>query len=365
MYNINESFSFHMELTDKCNARCVQCERNFIDKDGELKERPELLLTEISIDQYKKIFENYQKQTYHLTFCGNTGDPLFVKDILEITEYSITNVMSEGYSKLQIYTNGGYRSKEWWSNYGKLLKNVNHMIIFAIDGLEDTHHLYRVNTRYDRVIENARAFIDAGGVAEWSFIRFGHNQHQEDEAKKRAKQLGFKSFTASNSERFHREKKIDYKWKGDLYSISRYDPTVLKTLNADEKKAIQTNKQLQTNSENYWKDVEKSRLESSMQINCYTEKKNELYIDSRGYVYPCCWVGHYEYMKLVGIDDAWNPQIDGRTFTSSWDKDFREILKEDWFEHQLPESWETDPCHICARHCGKNIMKTIRHTSQI
>ena len=111
-----------MELTDKCNARCVQCERNFIDKDGELKERPELLLTEISIDQYKKIFKNYQKQTYHLTFCGNTGDPLFVKDILEITEYSITNVMSEGYSKLQIYTNGGYRSKEWWSNYGKLLK---------------------------------------------------------------------------------------------------------------------------------------------------------------------------------------------------------------------------------------------------
>lgn len=356
MYNINESFSFHMELTDKCNARCVQCERNFIDKDGVLKERPELWKTEITIGQFKSIFKNYQKQTSNLTFCGNFGDPLFAKDIFEITDYSYTNVLTPS-GDIQINTNGGYKSKEWWSEYGRLLKDKDHMIVFGIDGLEDTHHLYRVNTRFDKVIENAKAFIDAGGWARWSFIRFGHNQHQEDKARQLAKKIGFASFETSNTQRFHKKESINYKWQGKDYAITRYDTSKI----ADEK-AVQTNKMLQNNSQNYLKDKEKSRQENALQINCVTEQQNDLYIDAKGYVYPCCWVGTYEYQKITGIeDDPWNPQLDGRTLTSSWDKDFREILKEDWFEHQLPESWKTDPCHICAKNCGKNIIRTIRN----
>ena len=53
MYNLNSPFSFHIELTDKCNARCVQCSRNFIDDLGNLNENPNLCLTEITIDKYK------------------------------------------------------------------------------------------------------------------------------------------------------------------------------------------------------------------------------------------------------------------------------------------------------------------------
>ncbi len=94
MYNLNKAFSFHIELTDKCNARCVQCERNEILKDGTLRENPKLLQTEISIDQFKAIFENYHKQARYIVFCGNYGDPMFAKDILEITEHCITKVLS-------------------------------------------------------------------------------------------------------------------------------------------------------------------------------------------------------------------------------------------------------------------------------
>ena len=359
MYNINRPFSFHMELTDKCNACCVQCERNFIDKDGVLKERPELWKTEITIGQFKSIFKNYQKQTSNLTFCGNFGDPLFAKDIFEITDYSYTNVLTPR-GDIQINTNGGYKSKEWWSEYGRLLKDKDHMIVFGIDGLEDTHHLYRVNTRFDKVIENAKAFIDAGGKARWSFIRFGHNQHQEDEARQLAKKLGFVSFETSNTQRFHRKESINYKWQGKDYAITRYDTS--KT--ADEK-AVQTNKMLQQNSKNYLKDSEKSRQENALQISCIKEQQNDLYIDAKGYVYPCCWIGTYEYEKITGIEDNWNPQLDGRVLNSCFDKDFKEILKEHWFEHQLPESWETGPSHICAKNCGKNTMRTIRDKERL
>ena len=187
MYNFDSPFSFHFELTDKCNARCVQCARNFIDDAGNLNEKPNLCLTEITIDQYKDIFKNYLHKTQDLMFSGSMGDPIYAKDILEITKYSFSHILKpEG--NLYIYTNGGFKSKQWWSDYGSFLKDKPHEIWFGIDGLEDTHHLYRVNTRYDRVIENAKAFINAGGIASWSFIRFGHNQHQEDECRKLAKE---------------------------------------------------------------------------------------------------------------------------------------------------------------------------------
>ena len=380
MYKLDRPFSFHIELTDKCNARCVQCERNEILKDGTLRENPKLLQAEISIDQFKSIFKNYQKQTKYIAFCGNYGDPMFAKDIFEITKYCITNVLGNYHQGgLKYFTNGGYKSKEWWGQLAKLLKPIDHLVVFAIDGLEDTNHLYRVNTRFSRIIENAKAFIDNGGDAEWSFIRFGHNQHQEEEIRKLAKDLGFKRFTASNSQRFKKRKEIEYIWNGEKNSILRYDSKLAKATPVSIKKyksvnsskiagkdANEINDMLQKNAEKYYSDPEKVRMESVKQIDCFTEKKNEIYIDAKGYVYPCCWIGSYEYEKMTGIDDwLWNPQIDGRTFTSSFDVDFKEILKEDWFEHQLPDSWETDPCHICSRHCGKHLLKTSRQSERI
>ena len=393
MYNLNKAFSFHIELTDKCNARCVQCERNEILKDGTLQENPKLLQTEITIDQFKAIFENYHKQARYIVFCGNFGDPMFAKDILEITEHCITKVLSPtkefGITQgLKYFTNGGYKPKEWWSAFAKVVNSVNHQVVFAIDGLADTHHLYRVNTRFERVIENAKAFIEGGGNAQWSFIRFGHNQHQEEQARKLAKELGFKSFTACNSERFKDKKEIKYTWNGEESSILRYRPVYKKEKkfkNIDQlKKQIKTdlsyssissihkkspdeaNMILQNNAEKWKQDPEAVRMESVRQIDCFTEHKNEIYIDSKGYVYPCCWIGSYEYEKMSGMEDEyWNPQIDGRELHSAFYKDFRDILKEDWFEYTLPESWDNDPCQICSRHCGKNVIKTIRQTQKI
>ena len=43
---------------------------------------------------------------------------------------------------LQMHTNGSGRNKNWW----KELALLNVKVIFGIDGLEDTHKLYRINT---------------------------------------------------------------------------------------------------------------------------------------------------------------------------------------------------------------------------
>jgi MoaA/NifB/PqqE/SkfB family radical SAM enzyme len=373
MYNFNRSFSFHFEITDKCNARCPQCDRNYINDKGELVEHPGMFLTEITIDQFKQIFKNYQKKTDSITFCGNMGDPVLAKDVFEMTEYTLTNVLyQDGY--FQNYTNGGFRSKEWWAEYGKMLKGKTHLIHFAIDGLEDTNHLYRVNTRYDRVIENAKAFIDAGGDAEWCFIRFGHNQHQEEEAKERAKKLKFKKFTAVNTPRFKNKEKIDYIWKGNNYSITRYKPkqktntaieptTLLRSTMFNKFSADEINSNLQQNSNNYFKAND--LISSAGYISCHTQKYNDVFIDTMGYVYPCCWIGTYEYQKMSKMDGPTQSLLDNRKLVKAWDKDFIEILKEDWFQNTLPNSWDNDPCHTCSKQCGKNKIMTIRQSKSI
>ena len=388
MYDLSRPFSFHIELTDKCNARCVQCSRNFVDDLGNLNERPNLCLTEITIDQYKDIFKDYLHKTKTINFCGNMGDPLFAKDILAITEYSFSHVLRPDKGLLKIYTNGGFRSKKWWSEYGNLLKDKTHEVNFAIDGLEDTHHFYRTNTRFHRVIENATAFIEAGGTAEWSFIRFGHNQHQEDDCRKLAKQLGFKKFTAVNTQRFYGREKISYKWRDVDYSITRYKPEQKivkalpsKNLNRTTKVWDKTpvnkiskdvvNVSTETARAKFQKDVVKSTKESTGSIDCHVAMRNEVFIDCMGYVHPCCWIGSHEYHRINKIkkrvvgDDFNDFLLESREFEPAWEKSFLDTIKNDWYQHILPLSWDISPCTICARQCGKGKFTTVRQYEKL
>ena len=388
MYDLSRPFSFHIELTDKCNARCVQCSRNFVDDLGNLNERPNLCLTEITIDQYKDIFKDYLHKTKTINFCGNMGDPLFAKDILAITEYSFSHVLRPDKGLLKIYTNGGFRSKKWWSEYGNLLKDKTHEVNFAIDGLEDTHHFYRTNTRFHRVIENATAFIEAGGTAEWSFIRFGHNQHQEDDCRKLAKELGFKKFTAVNTQRFYGREKISYKWRDVDYSITRYKPEQKlvkalpsKDLNRTTKVWNKTpvnkiskdvvNISTETARAKFQKDVVKSTKESTGSIDCHVAMRNEVFIDCMGYVHPCCWIGSHEYHRINKIkkrvvgDDFNDFLLESREFEPAWEKSFLDTIKNDWYQHILPLSWDISPCTICARQCGKGKFTTVRQYEKL
>jgi len=386
MYDFNKAFSFHIELTDKCNARCIQCSRNIVEN-GNLKQHPKLCLVEITIDQYKKIFQNYLKQAKSVLFCGNMGDPVFAKDIFEITKHTVEEVLGP-HGMFKNYTNGGMKSPKWWKEYGNLLKDKRHLINFAIDGLEDTHHLYRTNTRYHRVIENARAFMEGGGKAEWSFIRFGHNQHQEEEARSLAKEYGFEQFTAVNTQRFYGREEMKYKWQNKDYSIKRYKPETynLPELGADkldrtskkwagksvnELTADEINVNTQKSLDKFVKNRDNATRDSKGTIDCHVQRRNDVFIDCMGYVHPCCWIGSYEYHKINGLlprhsnNRIDNELLDYRDYKKAWEVDFKDILKEDWYEYIMPASWDVKPCMICARQCGKGKFTTIRQSNRV
>ena len=78
-------------------------------------------------------------------------------------------------------------------------------VTFGIDGLEDTNHLYRKNVKWDVLQRNFRAYISAGGVADWQFIPFSWNKHQIEDTRDFAFKEGFRDFKVLDSVRGEKE----------------------------------------------------------------------------------------------------------------------------------------------------------------
>ena len=64
MYNEKKPLKVHVELSNKCNAMCPQCGRNYIDKNGVLKVKPTMQTGELVLQDYKKIFDDRFYDTY-------------------------------------------------------------------------------------------------------------------------------------------------------------------------------------------------------------------------------------------------------------------------------------------------------------
>jgi sulfatase maturation enzyme AslB (radical SAM superfamily) len=212
---------------------------------------------------------DFLQQLNKIYINGNFGDAVMNPDTVDIVRYFRENNPD---LNIDISTNGGARTQKFWKD----LAILNAKIIFCIDGLEDTHHLYRQNTKYKTVLKNAKAFIDAGGHAIWKMIKFDHNSHQIAEARVRSKDIGFKGFSLVDHGRnqgpvFDKNKKLVH-IMGNLVSTN-FD-SLLKSRKSDEV---------------LLEDITRGRKESP--ISCQVKKDRSVYISSTGDVYPCCYLG--------------------------------------------------------------------------
>ena len=97
-----------------------------------------------------------------------------------------------------MHTNGGVRNEHFWMD----LAELDVKVIFSIDGLADTNHLYRRNVKWDKLMSNVETFISNGGRANWEYLVFKHNQHQTSQAEALSKRMGFVNFRHFFSERW-------------------------------------------------------------------------------------------------------------------------------------------------------------------
>ena len=210
-----------LELTNYCNAFCPQCERNYMielqnetpeeRKDFTLDYDIELNNTYLSIEDIKKTFlPGKWSHLNEIVLCGNVDEPVINPDVIEIIKYLYNLDNTE--KDIWVHVNGGSRNEKFWTELGKLSKEVNDklVVVFGIDGNEDTNHLYRVNVDWETLQRNWRAYISAGGRAMWQFIVFKWNQHQINDIKKLSESENFERFVIVKSFRNKDpEKEID------------------------------------------------------------------------------------------------------------------------------------------------------------
>jgi MoaA/NifB/PqqE/SkfB family radical SAM enzyme len=179
--------------------------------------------------------------------CGVFGDPAAAKDTLKIFKWlkSVNPSITLG-----INTNGGVKSKKWWAELATIFSGPRDYVIFSIDGLADTNHIYRINVKWNKLIENATAYIQGGGSAHWDMLVYAHNEHQVDESIALAKQLGFSWFRSKVTRRNLSNVKLQLPQK-----YKAFTPIVSNT------------------------------------VSCHAFNEESVYVSATGHALPCCFIG--------------------------------------------------------------------------
>jgi len=270
IYAAEDIRQVHLEISSECNAACPQCPRNlcgYPHNDG--YEEHSMTLAEA-----QHIFSPaFLHQLTQITINGNFGDIVMNTDAFEIIKYFRQNTTPG--TNIIISTNGGAKDRVFWRRLGELGKQVQ--VHFCIDGLEDTHSIYRRNTVYSTVLRNAKAFIGGGGHAVWKMIDFEHNRHQHDQARAIAAEMGFKGFEL-----------IDHgRNKGPVYDKEKNLVFVLGGVDGVDFKT----KFSQLADPNAITDIASYPTEIEDPIICEAARLKSVYITSVGEVYPCCYLG--------------------------------------------------------------------------
>ena len=325
--------SINAELTNYCNAACPMCARYFID--GTLnKDKVNSQHTTLTFFQ-ERLGTKLAKQLTRFTSCGNFGDGAMNPECLEIYQwFRILNPTI----KLLLHTNGGARGTEFW----RALATAKVSVTFAIDGLEDTNHLYRRNVKWSKLLENVKSFIDAGGKATWAMLIFKHNESQIEQCRALSRTMGFDSFQIQQSSRWS-----DFDHIGNWRSYDRIPVDDYFLEKSSKLTAPPPGSGGNTQKENITKNdfkTKKIRCQS-----CQIDKKFvEIYLAANGDVSPCCWLGDLRQHESKNIIKDYKKV---NLNTSSLD----EILEGDYFQ-QLDRGIRGEQnsyrLHTCYLTCG-------------
>lgn len=378
MYKYEDIRVLHLEVTDKCNAACPMCARNI--NGGE--DNPQLPEVELTLEDAVAMFTpEFVAQLDRMYMCGNYGDPIAARDTLEIFRYFRQNNPN---MNLSLHTNGSAKAADWWAELARTLGKKGY-VVFSIDGLEDTNHLYRQNTIFSKIMTNAQAFIDAGGRARWDYIVFAHNEHQVEEAEALANKMGFEKFQYKKSARFFsnasgvtKEMHQSANRKGMQTTLlqpptnPKYRNSALKELSkiastGNEVKFLPSkvtdldsilgrqtfnvDPDKKPPMEKYWDEVE---------VKCKVAEEKNLYISAEGIVQPCCWTAGQMYVWY------WQPESSqiwdfinavGKDNINAKKKPLKEIVDGLFFQTLIPDSWKKPSCAegklaVCAKTCG-------------
>jgi len=337
--NLSDVQLLQIEPTSYCNARCPHCPR--FNSVGEL--HPDLKLEHINFD---KILNNLEIEKLvnlkEVILEGDKGDPAMHPCIDQLID-SFANLPNP--PRIVMTTNGSIRSTGWWEKLAK--KNYPTLrVIFSIDGLEDTNHLYRVGVDFNKAMSNAEAFINAGGYATWKVIAFRHNEHQIKDIELLSKEKNFHRFivTTAHRDRFQSHQQWPVHDQG---KITHYiEPPIKDYTFTIVHRPFE-------NPLNISKTIDKTKI-------CPNQQIGQLYITHQHYVIPCCMMHFDTQLNYVGKEKLFD-LTEGFEKIDLTKNTLTEILSNNFFTKNLEESLTSNNWHpTCSKSCEKIILENLK-----
>jgi MoaA/NifB/PqqE/SkfB family radical SAM enzyme len=320
------TWHFHIEISSKCTLRCPRCARS---------EVPDTLInTELDLEFFQRNFtpEFIQANVEKITFCGDDGDPIYAHDLIPVIRYIKTIKPVE----IVIITNGSHKKLEWWQELGSVLTDRD-TVHFSIDGYDnDSNNLYRVNSDFTSAIlgiETLRATSKCRLI--WAAIAFKFNENHIDYMQSLAVKLGMDAFQLTKSTKF-----------GSFYpSYPKDDPLEpsMKYISSSHRfeREITTISQRGINTAPNPTNIKLFRSVADVNgIRPLCEIGNKgLYINSRGRLFPCCWVAN-----RYGHNSEWQQLAEQFNLQT---RTLEEVLNDPFWESEL----KTFRWHECKTKC--------------
>jgi MoaA/NifB/PqqE/SkfB family radical SAM enzyme len=309
MIQLNDIKYIGIEATSFCNLHCPQCPR--YDEQGFLNKW--LTPGHLDVDKFKQNFDPASVPNLRtVMFEGSHGDCMMHPRILELLEFF--NHVKD----LQVVTNGTIRSPEWWQSLASV---PNLTVTFSIDGLSDTNSIYRINSNFDTIINNAKSFIQAGGRAVWKYIVFKHNEHQIKQAEQFALDLGFKEFIIKPT--------IRSWWNGRVWPVKIDGQYQYDIETSDLVKDVRSHESVLAQKLYNKKD--------NTRPNCWLDR-GRIFINHKGHVLPCCMTSEKTWQKDIS-SQLFQRLIGDLNLIDINQHAFEQIIKNDFYQNKLEKSF--------------------------
>lgn len=358
-FNYQNIDEYQIEITSLCNAACPQCPRNNLGEGI----NPYMPLTSINREVLDKAFPiDLVQRLRQIFFCGSYGDPIAHADFLDILKDFRRKSPTVW---LYIHSNGGIRNPEWWAELAQVINGYG-KIDFGIDGLADTNHIYRKNVKFDRLIENVKAFMGAGGKAQWNYIVFAHNEHQVEQARQLSIELGFDSFLPRATGRFFHHAHLEEmnSWPSKDYVLQ--PPKNINFRNKSMLNLVNLKKEYSDMQEYF----------DTTEIKCDSLLGNKVIISAEGLVLPCNFFTHNLYdarfrdgslpgansLSFVNGKNQVKSIVEyyGKDNLNINNKSLEEIFANNFWQH-IVDSWNKSLAEgrifECAMTCGSKLSK--------
>jgi len=291
-----------LELTNRCNLKCPMCFQST---------KPLGVKKDFNINWLDKLpMENMK----FIDLCGNVSEPTCHPQLFNIIDKVHKRTM------IKISTNGSMHKESWWSELAKKLnEHRDCYVLFALDGLEESHKKYRIGTNYKQMLKNIKAFNDAGGESYSQMIVFKHSQDEVEDVKKVSESLGCKDLLVRTSSFYENEFE-----KPDNIRKTRHEACA----------------------------------DANMRVKCAVHLEiQSIFIDFEGYVFPCCLIAGSKYSHAH--PEARQLYLDNSDSININDHTIEEIFESNYYTYLHNNFKEIDRCQSFCKFEDKDFMEVL------